>query len=499
MEKLENSTPNEAGDHHASLSIKGELPSQETRDWNDAEERKVKLKLDAVLVTTLMLGFFALQLDKTNISSAITTDFTKDIGITNNIVNSGNQLSLAAIVIFEIPSNMILSRLGAPLWLTIECFSWGMVATFQAFITNKSSFYATRFLLGTFEAGYLAGSLVVIGMFYTKTEVAVRMTVLYTANYLAAGTSTLIAAGVFKMDRVGSLHDWQWLFIIDGAFTVLVAFVILLFLPKNPGWTRPLVGIPAFDMFSERERHIMSRRIHLEDQARSEELTTISLRDALRSLCSNYYIWLHSLVALISLTPKGGLLLYAPTIIKNLGFDKINANLLASVSNYALIILSLAAARMSDWLQLRGPVCMVCTIYALVFAGVQYSLVLSDSKWGKYAVFVLFMAGNATFQGVNSAWLSSNVKDPKTLAVGQALIVMAANLGGLAGQQLFRDEDAPRYTRGFLGIIGLYAGTLVLVAGLTVLYWLKSRRMSRLGDNEGGGTRRRPEDVQFQI
>ncbi|KAF6826128.1 major facilitator superfamily transporter [Colletotrichum plurivorum] len=479
MEKLENSTPNEAGDHHASLSVKGELPSQETRDWNDAEERKVKLKLDTVLVTTLMLGFFALQLDKTNISSAITTDFTKDIGITNNIVNSGNQLSLAAIVMFEIPSNMILSRLGAPLWLTIECFSWGMVATFQAFIINKSSFYATRFLLGTFEAGYLAGSLVVIGMFYTKTEVAMRMTVLYTANYLAAGTSTLIAA--------------------DGAFTVLVAFVFLLFLPKNPGWTRPLIGIPALDMFSERERHIMSRRIHLEDQARSEELTTISPRDALRSLCSNYYIWLHSIVALISLTPKGGLLLYAPTIIKNLGFDKINANLLASVSNYALIILSLAAARVSDWLQLRGPVCMVCTIYALVFAGVQYSLVLSDSKWGKYAVFVLFMAGNATFQGVNSAWLSSNVKDTKTLAVGQALIVMAANLGGLAGQQLFRDEDAPRYTRGFLGIIGLYAGTLVLVAGLTALYWLKNRRMSRLGGNEGGGTRRRPEVVQFQI
>ncbi|KAF6798796.1 transporter YIL166C-like protein 6 [Colletotrichum sojae] len=154
---------------------------------------------------------------------------------------------------------------------------------------------------------------------------------------------------------------------------------------------------------------------------------------------------------------------------------------------------------MSDWLQLRGPVCMVCTIYALVFAGEQYSLVLSDNKWGNYAVFVLFMAGNATFQGVNSVWLSSNVKDPKTLAVGQALIVMEANFGGLAGQQLFRDEDAPRYTRGFLGIIGLYAGTLVLVAGLTALYWIKNQRLLGPGGDEGEETRRRPEGVQFQI
>lgn len=101
-------------------------------------------RLDIVLITTLMLGFFALQLDKTNITSAITTDFIHDIEITNNIVNSGDQLSLAAIVIFEIPSNMILSRLGAPLWLTIECLAWGLVAIFQAFITNQASFFATR-------------------------------------------------------------------------------------------------------------------------------------------------------------------------------------------------------------------------------------------------------------------------------------------------------------------------------------------------------------------
>lgn len=156
-----------------------------------------------------MLGFFALQLDKTNTSSAITTDFTRDLGITNDIVNAGNQLQLAGILIFEVPSNMILSKVGAPLWLTVACFSWGMVATFQAFIHNKSSFYATRFLLGTFEAGYLAGSLVVIGMFYTKKEIAMRMTILYTANYLAAGTSSLLAVAIFGLHGARGLRNWQ--------------------------------------------------------------------------------------------------------------------------------------------------------------------------------------------------------------------------------------------------------------------------------------------------
>ncbi|KAF4987495.1 hypothetical protein FDECE_15417 [Fusarium decemcellulare] len=442
------------------------------------------VRLDLVLLGNLMLGFFALQLDKTNISSAITTTFVDDIGIANNVVNSGNQLLLAAIVIFEIPSNMVLAKIGAPLWLTFECFSWGLVATFQTFMTNKSSFYATRFLLGLFEAGYLAGSLVVIGMFYPKREMALRMTVLYTANYLAAGTSSLIAAGIFNLDGAAGLKDWQWLFLIDGIFTVLVAFSFLFFLPKTPSWTRPLIGIPSLDMFTDRERHIISRRIILEDSSRAVELSSITAKQAIRYLYTNYLIWLHAAIAFISLVPKGGLLLYGPTIIKNLGFDKFMANILASVCNYALVALAVFAAWVSDRTRLRGPICFICTVYALVFAGVQYALVLNTDKWAKYAVFVLFMAGNATFQGINSAWLSANVQDTKALCVGQAFIVMGANLGGLAGQQLFRDDDAPRYTNGFLSIMCLYAGTLILVVCATWMYWNKNRHLCRASEEE---------------
>ncbi|KAL4727010.1 hypothetical protein ACLX1H_005910 [Fusarium chlamydosporum] len=470
-------TADAIGGHVSLCSDKDEESGSATRDWTNEEERKIKFKnflrpgyqhvflftrLDIVLLGNLMLGFFALQLDKTNISSAMTTSFVKDIGITNNIVNNGNQLLLAAIVIFEIPSNMMLAKLGAPLWLTLECFAWGMVATFQAFIHNKASFYATRFLLGLFEAGYLAGSLVVIGMFYTKKEMALRMTILYTANYLAAGTSSLIAAGIFNLDGSSGLEDWQWLFLIDGIFTVVVAFSFLFFLPRAPSWTRPLINISALDIFSDRERQIMSRRIMTEDRTRGVELSSFTAMEAVRYLYTNYYIWIHALLAFISLVPKGGLLLYGPTIVKNLGFNKFKANLLVSVCNYALVALAVFAAWVSDKTKLRGPVCFVCTCYALIMAGVQYALVLNTDKWAKYAVFVLFMAGNATFQGINSAWLSSNVRDTKALCVGQALVVMGANLGGLAGQQLFRDNDAPKYTHGFLAIMCLYAATLVM-------------------------------------
>ncbi|RGP64271.1 hypothetical protein FSPOR_8091 [Fusarium sporotrichioides] len=488
---VEKSSAAEAiGEGQGSLcSNKEEDSRTQIRDWTDQEEKKIKLKLDLVLLGNLMLGFFALQLDKTNHSSAITTTFVKDIGITNNIVNNGNQLLLAAIVIFEIPSNMMLAKFGAPTWLTSQCFSWGLVATFQAFINNKASFYATRFLLGLFEAGYLAGALVVIGMFYTKEEIALRMTVLYTANYVAAGTSSLIAAGIFNLDGHSGLEDWQWLFLIDGIFTVIVSFSFLFLLPRAPSWTRPLINIPALDAFTDREREIMSRRITNEDGGRGVELSSITTMEAIRYLYKNYFIWIHAVIAFISLVPKGGLLLYDPTIVKNLGFDKFKANILVSVCNYALVVLALIAAWVSDRVKLRGPICFICTSYVLIMAGVQYSLVLNTDKWAKYAVFVLFMAGNATFQGINSAWLSSNVRDTKALCVGQALVVMGANLGGLAGQQLFRDEDAPKYTNGFLAIMCLYAATLVLVVLVTGLYWSKNRKLVRSSSAENENTR----------
>ncbi|KAF5988743.1 nicotinamide mononucleotide permease [Fusarium bulbicola] len=378
----------------------------------------------------------------------MTTTFIKDIGITNDIVNNGNQLLLAAIVIFKIPSNMMLSKLGAP-------------------------------------AGYLAGSLVVIGVFYTKKEMAPRMTVLYTANYLAAGTSSLIATGIFNLDGATGLKDWQWLFLIDGMFTVLVALSFLFFPPRSPSWTRPLINISALDIFSDRDREIMSRRIILEDRARGVQPSSVTIMEVVRYCYTNYYIWLHALISFISLVPKGGLLLYGPTIIKNLGFDKFKANLFVSVCNFALVALAVIAAWISDRAKLRGP-----------------ALVTNTDKWAKYAVFVLFMAGNATFQGINSAWMVSNVRDTKALCIGQALVVMGANLGGLAGQQLFRDSDAPKYTRGFLAIICLYASTLVIVVFVTWMYWNKNRKLVRVSSvSEESGSRREniTDETKFQI
>ncbi|WXC54092.1 hypothetical protein SNK03_000097 [Fusarium graminearum] len=116
-------------------------------DWTEKAETKLRRKIDFTVLPILMLGLFALQLDRGNVGYDMTTSFTDDLGMTKDIVNYGNQLMLAAVVIFEIPFNMVLSRIGPALWLIIQAFAWGTIATAQAAIHNESGFYATSFLL----------------------------------------------------------------------------------------------------------------------------------------------------------------------------------------------------------------------------------------------------------------------------------------------------------------------------------------------------------------
>lgn len=156
-----------------------------------------------------MLGLFALQLDKGNVSYAATTSFIKDIGISADKIGYGNQLMLAAIVIFEVPFNMVLSRIGAPKWLVIQIFVWGSISTAQTAISNQAGVYATRFLLGMWEAGYLAAALTILASYYTRKEMALRVTLVYVGNYLSSGVGGFIAAGIFAIPEGSGLKLWQ--------------------------------------------------------------------------------------------------------------------------------------------------------------------------------------------------------------------------------------------------------------------------------------------------
>ncbi|KAM0468068.1 hypothetical protein ACHAP7_011306, partial [Fusarium lateritium] len=411
--------------------------------WTDVEEKAVVRKLDMTLMPLLVLGFYALQLGRSNISNALTDTLTTDLNITKDDVNLGDQLMTAGIIIAEIPSNIILQKLGAPVWLTGQILIWGTVALAQAWVTDIHSFYATRFLLGFFEAGFIPGGQYMLALFYREKELALRTSIFYFGNYFATATGSLIAAGVLQMGGIGGMAGWQWLFIIEGISTLLVFLVFVLLLPRSPIHTKPIHGL--FDLFTSREREVMHDRIYHEDISKTEAHANISFQGIMAAL-TDYRLWIYTILNLVSLAPKGGLQLYGPTIIRSLGFSKINSNLLNSVSSFLVVFLSFAIAWASDKTKMRGLWCVVAFLWSITFGSALLRSTEKD-KWTKYALFTLLSSGNALSQGLNDAWLSINTRSAEKRSIGLALVVIGSNAGGLVGKQLFRESDAPKYTK----------------------------------------------------
>jgi MFS family permease len=428
----------------------------------------------------LVAGFFALQLDRSNIANALTSTIAKDLGVANVDINAGNQLQIAGIIIAEIPANLLLQKIGTAPWITIQSICWGLVGMFQAFITNKSSYFATRFLLGVFEAGYIPGAMLTMSLFYKRKEIATRTAIFYFGNYFSAGTGSLIAAGILQLAGRYGLAGWQWLFIIDGSFTLVMSIFFILLLPSSPTHTLPICRLKALDIFTDRDREILSKRILIDDASKGHSFSEFSMKQFL-SVLADLRLWGHFAINMLSLAPKGGLQLYSPTIIRSLGFDTTTANALASVSNYGVCILSFAISWFSDHSKLRGIFCIIACAYPMIFAGVQYGLPLGADKWTKYAIFTLLNSGNGISQSLNDAWLSSNSLNHRQRSIGLALAVMGSNLGGLSGQQLFQDSDAPRYMNGFAAVLSLYAASMLMIGVVMGWYYWANKKAARRG------------------
>lgn len=169
--------------------------------------------MDFILLPILGLAFFALQLDRGNISNALTSTITEDLGVTTNQINVGNSLLSMGIVLLEIPSNVLLQKIGPQKWLAGQIVAWGLVATLQSLMTSYGSYLATRILLGLCEAGFIPGALYTMSTWYKKSESNLRISIFFLGNLLATATTSLIGAGILSMgDRYG-IAGWRWLFI----------------------------------------------------------------------------------------------------------------------------------------------------------------------------------------------------------------------------------------------------------------------------------------------
>ncbi|PKS08524.1 hypothetical protein jhhlp_004909 [Lomentospora prolificans] len=458
-------------------SSEGELSSSDCVEtefiqWTQEEENRLVRKLDTLLMPLLILGFFALQLDRGNIGNALTDNFFKDVGITQNQFNVGQQLLSLGIILLEIPSNLILYRIGPTVWIGGQIVAWGLVATLQAFQKGLPAYMVTRLLLGLCEAGFIPACLFTMTRWYKRNETSKRFAWFFIGNTVAAAMTGIIAYGILHMRGIAGLAGWQWMFILEGIFTILIGFVFLAVFPHSAA--NP-VSLLRIRYFTEREAQILHQRVLKDDPTKAHSSKNVKWAE-LKSALTNWRLLPHIGFTIVGMAPASAFGSYAPSLVAGFGFGKLRSNALASVGFWILMFFNLFWGWAADKIRVRGPMVTLGFILGLGFNIGNRVLVHSTDSNLRYAILTLSIAFAWPWHAVNGSWLAMNAKSAGERSITLAIHIMAANCAGIVGKQLFRSEDAPLYPRGFMTIAALTGSGVILSLLANLQYFLSNGR-----------------------
>jgi MFS family permease len=267
------------------------------------EEDRLYRKVIGRIVPLFFLGFVFSYLDRVNISLA-RLPMQRDFGLSEHAFSIGASVFFWGYMLCEVPSNLLLQRFGARAWISRIMVTWGLVSMLMVFSRNLTTFYSLRLLLGICEAGFVPGVL-----FYANQWLPTRRQSSMFALFLLALPVAEVVGAPFSgwvveyMDGAADLHGWQWLFLVEGAPTVVLGIVIYAVLRNRPaeaGW------------LSDAERCVLARNLG-DMHGKSHRLA-----DAFR----NPRVWLLITVMLLWNTSFYGLVFWLPTIVQNAGITR---------------------------------------------------------------------------------------------------------------------------------------------------------------------------------
>lgn len=185
------------------------------------------------LVPLLMAAYFMAFVDRTNVGLA-KTSLEVDAGIDAAAYGLGAGLFFITYAALEVPSNLLLHRIGAKVWISRIAVTWGLITMAMMFISSPTVFYVLRLLLGAAEAGLYPGIMYLITTWFAQKDRATVVGLILTASSVAFIVANPIGGALMKMDGIGGLHGWQWLFVLEGIPTVLLGVLIFVLLPNSP-------------------------------------------------------------------------------------------------------------------------------------------------------------------------------------------------------------------------------------------------------------------------
>lgn len=414
----------------------------------EAVFRKVGLRLIPFMMVLYLVAF----LDRVNIGFAALT-MNKDLGLTPTIFGWGAGIFFFGYFVFEVPSNVILEKVGARKWIARIMISWGIVSVAMAFTQGSLSFYVLRFLLGVAEAGFLPGMILYLTYWYPSARRA-RITGLFMAAVpLASAVGAPISGVIVSINEAMGLKGWQWLFILEGAPSILLGFAVLRFLPNGPA---------TASWLSPSERQLIQDGLAADrEPPRTERALWAALKDGRVLVLSIVYLGI-----VMGLYGVG---LWLPQIVKAMGHTDRQVGYLLFIPYAVSAAAMLVWGRHSDakgervWhVALAAGLAAVGLVGSVLFPAPVTSLIaLGVASIGIYATL-------GPFWPIPSRFLRGTAA-----AGGIALINAIGNLGGFAGPYLV---GWVRETTGSFNIAMLVLALAAAIAALLVLTLKREER-----------------------
>lgn len=396
----------------------------------------------------IMLLYFIAYIDRVNIGFASLT-MNKDLGFKPGIFGFGAGIFFWGYFLFEVPSNIVLDKVGARLWIARVMVTWGIVSAAMAFVWNDTSFYVLRFLLGAAEAGFFPGIILYLSYWFPAQRRAAVTSLFMAAAPISVVLGSPLSSALLELNGFGGLKGWQWMFILEAIPAVILGFVVLGYMTDKP-----------------------EKAKWLKDDEREWLVATMEAERAGKAAVAHHSIWRGLAdvrvlaLALVYFGTSAGLYtlgIWAPQIIKGFGLSNMAVGFLNAIPPTVAVVAMYLWSWDSDRRNERTwHVVIACVVAAtgLILAGVAGSVVavvaaltlvnvgISAAKPPLWSMPTLFLSGPAA-------------------ATGIAAINSIGNLGGFVGPSVIGwVKDT---TGSFVGGLYFVAGLLVFSAVLTLI------------------------------
>jgi MFS transporter, ACS family, tartrate transporter len=364
-----------------------------------------------VRLVPLSIALYVLNyLDRVNVSFA-KLDMNRELGFSEAVYGFGASIFFIGYFIFEVPSNLILQRVGARLWIARIMITWGIIAAAMMFVRGKGSFYLLRFLLGAAEAGFFPGILLYFTYWVPASHRARVGAWFFTSLALAGMIGGPIAGILMKAHYLG-LAGWRWLFVLEGVPTILIGFLVLAILPNRPD---------EVSWLDNSEKAALNQAILGEQSHQSKD------GHRLRFAFASPTVWILSMQYGLILFALYGLGYWTPSIIQQVsGHTTTMVGWLSAIPFGAAILGMLLVGRITDVLQIRRGAVTFC---ALLGASGMAGCAIATSTAG--VVAFLCLAAIGVLGSLGPFWtLPPAILRGPAAAAGIAIINSVGNLGG---------------------------------------------------------------------